>query len=63
MFPGQALLLASITDIFTGGYPSEMVRKGNFVSLMYVVMAVGCFLGYFAMGWSTNIITQVSINN
>ncbi|KAK6224273.1 ATP-binding cassette sub-family B member 5 [Colletotrichum tabaci] len=58
VFPGQALLLASITDIFTGGSPSEMVRKGNFVSLMYVVMAVGCFLGYFAMGWSTNIITQ-----
>ncbi|TQN63825.1 Leptomycin B resistance protein pmd1, partial [Colletotrichum shisoi] len=58
VFPGQALLLASITDIFTGTSPSEMVRKGNFISLMYVVMAVGCFLGYFAMGWSTNIISQ-----
>ncbi|KAJ0161143.1 Leptomycin B resistance protein pmd1 [Colletotrichum tanaceti] len=64
VFPGQAVLLASVTDIFTrGGSPSDMVRSGNFVSLMYVVMGTGCFLGYFAMGWSTNIITQVSITD
>ncbi|GJC82692.1 leptomycin B resistance protein pmd1 [Colletotrichum liriopes] len=58
VFPGQALLLANVTDVFTARSSTDMVRKGNFISLMYVVMAVGCFLGYFAMGWATNIITQ-----
>ncbi|OHX00550.1 multidrug resistance protein [Colletotrichum incanum] len=58
VFPGQAVLLASVTEVFTARSSSDMVRKGNFISLMYVVMAVGCFLGYFAMGWATNIVTQ-----
>lgn len=57
IFPGQALLLAKVMDVF--GAP-DMVARGNFISLMFFVMGLGSLVAYFVMGWSTNVIAQVS---
>ncbi|KAF9874829.1 ABC transporter [Colletotrichum karsti] len=56
-FPGQSLIIANLVDVFTLT-GSEMIKKGNFYSLMFFVLALGVFVCYFAMGWSTNIIAQ-----
>ncbi|KAF7619944.1 ATP-binding cassette multidrug transport protein [Aspergillus flavus] len=55
IFPGQALLLANVMDIFSA---PNMVERGNFIALMYFVMSLGCFVVYFCLGWATNIIAQ-----
>ena len=55
--PGQALLLGEIMTVFTS---SDMVARGNFISLMFFVMSLGILVVYFFMGWSTNTIAQVS---
>ncbi|GKT61374.1 ABC multidrug exporter [Colletotrichum tofieldiae] len=55
LFPAQALLLGNILDV----KPSpDMVSRGNFISLMFLVIAFGCLIGYFLMGWSSNMIAQ-----
>ncbi|KAL3494688.1 P-loop containing nucleoside triphosphate hydrolase protein [Aspergillus germanicus] len=56
IYPGQALLLASVMDIFSS---DNMVGRGNFIALMYFVMSLGCLVIYFAMGWATNVVAQV----
>lgn len=57
-FPGQAILVASTVDVFT--LPtSEMVKKGNFFASMFIVLAAGCVVFYFILGWTTNTIAQV----
>jgi ATP-binding cassette subfamily B (MDR/TAP) protein 1 len=43
-------------DVFTD---DDMVKKGNFIALMFFVMAIGCLAVYFVLGWSTNVIAQV----
>ncbi|KAL4923120.1 ABC transporter type 1, transmembrane domain-containing protein [Aspergillus undulatus] len=53
--PGQALLLGNITSVFTS---PDLVARGNFISLMLFVMALGILLVYFVMGWCTNTIAQ-----
>ncbi|KAE8392149.1 P-loop containing nucleoside triphosphate hydrolase protein [Aspergillus alliaceus] len=55
IFPGQALLLANVMDIFTS---PNMVERGNFIALMYFVMSLGCIVVYFCLGWATNVIAQ-----
>lgn len=35
-----------------------MQRRGNFFALMFFVIAIGCFVAYFIIGWTTNIIAQ-----
>lgn len=59
LYPGQALLLGKIMDVFTA---DDMVKKGNFIALMFFVMAIGCLSVYFVLGWSTNVIAQVHLN-
>lgn len=44
-------------DVFSA---PDMVARGNFISLMYFIMALGCFVVYFTLGWTTNVIAQVS---
>ncbi|KAF4841220.1 Leptomycin B resistance protein pmd1 [Colletotrichum siamense] len=56
-FPGQSLIIANLVDVFTLT-GSEMISKGNFYSLMFFVLALGVFVCYFAMGWTTNTIAQ-----
>ncbi|KAG5755801.1 hypothetical protein H9Q70_001589 [Fusarium xylarioides] len=55
MFPGQALLFGKITDVFAS---TNVLSRGNFISLMFFIMAIGCLIVYFAIGWGTNIIAQ-----
>lgn len=57
-FPGQAILLAKVMDVFalTG---QEMVDRGNFFASMFIVLAAGLFVAYFLLGWWCNIISQV----
>lgn len=57
-FPGQALLLANVTNVFTLT-GSAMVDRGNFFAAMFIVLAVGCFISYFILGYTTNIVAQV----
>lgn len=38
----------------------NMQERGNFVSLMFFVMGIGLLVVYGVLGWSTNIIAQVS---
>ncbi|OGM48192.1 ABC multidrug transporter [Aspergillus bombycis] len=45
--PGQALLLGNIMSVFSA---SNMVARGNFISLMFFVMSVGILIIYFVMG-------------
>lgn len=57
-FPGQAILLASFMDVFTLT-GSEMIREGEFYASMFIVLAAGCFVAYFVLGYATNIVAQV----
>lgn len=38
----------------------DVMKEANFISLMFFVLAIGCLAVYFAMGWTTNIVAQVS---
>ena len=45
-------------DIFGS---DDMQKRGNFISLMFFVMAIGLFIVYGILGWSTNVISQASL--
>lgn len=36
-----------------------MVERGNFFASMFIVLAAGCFISYFMLGYSTNTVAQV----
>lgn len=56
-FPGQAILLANVMDVFE--YQGAKMRKeGNFYASMFIVMAAGCLIAYFLLGYSTNTVAQ-----
>ncbi|KAG6006479.1 hypothetical protein E4U21_007023 [Claviceps maximensis] len=56
-FPGQAILLANVSDVFTL-QGSVMVDRGNFYSSMFIILAAGCFVSYFAIGYAANVVSQ-----
>lgn len=37
----------------------DMQKKGNFLSLMFFVMALGLIVVYGILGWATNVVSQV----
>lgn len=39
---------------------SRMEERGNFFALMFFVMGLGALVVYFVMGWSSNVVAQVS---
>lgn len=45
-------------DVFTLT-GKEMEDEGNFYASMFIVLAAGCLISYFTLGYSTNIIAQV----
>ena len=57
-FPGQAILVANTVQVFTLT-GSKMVERGNFYASMFIVLAAGCLVFYFILGWTTNTIAQV----
>ena len=60
MYPLQAYLFAKLinTFTFTG---QELVKKGNFLSLMFFVQAIGVFVAYLILGWAAHIASTVGI--
>lgn len=58
-FPGQAILTANTVEVFTLT-GAAMVDRGNFFATMFIVLAAGCLVFYFILGWATNTIAQVS---
>ncbi|KAH7155991.1 P-loop containing nucleoside triphosphate hydrolase protein [Dactylonectria macrodidyma] len=56
-FPGQAILLSNVMEVFTLT-GSEMERKVNFYATMFVVLAAGCLVAYFALGYATNVVAH-----
>ncbi|KAJ5951629.1 ABC transporter integral membrane type 1 [Penicillium vulpinum] len=57
-FPGQAILMSKLIDIFkfTG---ATLRTKGNFFALMFLVLGLGSFVVYFVLGWASNIVAQI----
>ena len=58
MFPGQAILLSKTMDVFTLT-GDAMTDRGDFFASMFIVLAAGCLVFYFVMGWAMNVIAQV----
>ena len=57
-YPGQALLLARLFNVFA--QPGDSAQNdANFYSLMLFVIAIGMLIGYFVLGWTCNAIAQV----
>jgi ATP-binding cassette subfamily B (MDR/TAP) protein 1 len=58
VFPGQAILLSNMMDVFTLT-GDAMTDRGDFFASMFIVMAAGCLVFYFGLGWSVNVVAQV----
>ena len=58
VFPGQAILLSKMMDVFTLT-GDAMTDRGDFFASMFIVMAAGCLVFYFVMGLAVNVIAQV----
>lgn len=56
VYPGQALLLGNVMDVFN---PELDQHRANFFALMFFVMAIGLLFVYMTMGWVSNHIAQV----
>jgi len=56
-FPGQALLLGSMMDVFTLT-GSELESRGAFFATMFIVLACGLLLSYGTLGWSSSRVAQ-----
>ncbi|KAH8721050.1 Leptomycin B resistance protein pmd1 [Beauveria bassiana] len=59
-FPGQAILVANTVQVFTLT-GAKMVERGNFFASMFIVLAAGCLVFYFILGWTSNTIAQVKL--
>ncbi|KAM0541190.1 hypothetical protein ACHAPJ_013354 [Fusarium lateritium] len=57
VYPGQALVLAELMDVFTHS-GSELRTQGDFYALIFFVIAIGNLIIYFALGWFCNTIGQ-----
>jgi ATP-binding cassette subfamily B (MDR/TAP) protein 1 len=45
-------------DVFTLT-GEAMTDRGDFFASMFIVMAAGCLVFYFIMGWAVNVVAQV----
>lgn len=59
-FPGQAILMSRFIEVFKFR-GDEMQKKANFIALMFLVLAIGVLFTYFIVGWSSNLVGQVSL--
>ncbi|KAL9619667.1 MAG: hypothetical protein Q9204_008281, partial [Flavoplaca sp. TL-2023a] len=57
-YPGQALLLARLVNVFARP-GSSAGSDADFFSLMLFVIAIGNLVGYFIIGWTCNAIGQI----
>ena len=56
-FPGQAILLSSVVEILALPM-TEVEHRGNFLATMFIVLAAGCLISYFILGYATNTVAQ-----
>ncbi|KAE8135087.1 P-loop containing nucleoside triphosphate hydrolase protein [Aspergillus pseudotamarii] len=56
-FPGQAILLSSVVEMLTLPM-AELEHRGNFLATMFIVLAAGCLISYFILGYATNTVAQ-----
>lgn len=56
-FPGQAILMANMMDVFTLT-GAAMARRGDFFATMFIALAAGCLVFYFILGYTTNTVAQ-----
>jgi ATP-binding cassette subfamily B (MDR/TAP) protein 1 len=47
-----------MVDVFTLT-GSDMTNRGDFFATMFIVMAAGCLIFYFMLGYTTNLVAQV----
>ncbi|KAK4120199.1 P-loop containing nucleoside triphosphate hydrolase protein [Parathielavia appendiculata] len=57
LFPGQAILISKMMDVFTLT-GEAMTDRGDYFASMFIVLAAGCLVFYFLMGWSVNVVAQ-----
>ncbi|KAH5276208.1 hypothetical protein HBI71_036660 [Parastagonospora nodorum] len=62
LFPGQAILMANMVQVFTLPL-DEMTDLGDFFSAMFVALAGAALFGYYVMGWGTNTLAQTLAHN
>lgn len=61
-YPGQAILMSRFIGVLnTTG--TDMENRGNFFALMFFAMACGALVLYFVIGWTANIVAQVSLKH
>ena len=58
-FPAQGIVFARVFGAFQQP-PAEAVRRGDFYSLMFFIIALGNFVVYFIIGNVSNYVAQVS---
>ena len=45
-------------DVFTLT-GDALTKRGNFFASMFIVLAAGCLVIYFVLGWAVNVVAQV----
>ncbi|EWY85993.1 hypothetical protein FOYG_10657 [Fusarium oxysporum NRRL 32931] len=55
VYPGQTILLGRVMDVLKA---DDMQKQGNFLALMFFVMALGLIMVYGILGWATNVVSQ-----
>ncbi|PCD31348.1 hypothetical protein AU210_011003 [Fusarium oxysporum f. sp. radicis-cucumerinum] len=55
VYPGQTILLGRVMDVLKA---DDMQKQGNFLALMFFVMALGLIIVYGILGWATNVVSQ-----
>ena len=58
-FPAQALLFSRLINVFFLP-PDVRQDRADFFSLMFFIVALVNFFGYFAIGWSCNTVRRAS---
>lgn len=58
-FPGQAIIYSRLLNVFL--LPAQQAKsEANFYALMFFVLALGNLLAYAIIGWTCNVIGQVT---
>ncbi|KAK4502842.1 hypothetical protein PRZ48_006268 [Zasmidium cellare] len=57
MYPAQAILFSRLINVFILP-PDEGQSQADFYALMFFVLSLSNFIGYFAIGWTCNVIGQ-----
>jgi ATP-binding cassette, subfamily B (MDR/TAP), member 1 len=61
-YPVQAFLFAKVVDVFTILNMDDLVRRGNFLALMFCLQAVCVATAFLVLGWSAAIAAAVSLS-